>query len=102
MRISNQKKLEIVGAFQRSFKIDNKEEIESIKLEDLKQANEMLGERDINAPFRLAMQSRIKEVEDLTSKKEQRLYESKIRAWNLITGIIIGLIIAGIAKFLFG
>lgn len=102
MRISDQRKQEIVAEFQRTFKRDNKEEIDAIDLVDLKQADEMLGNRDINAGFRLAMQNRIKVLEDSETKKEQRQHESKIRAWNLATGTIIGLIIAGLAKLLFG
>ncbi len=102
MRISNQRKQEIVAAFQRSFKRDNKEEIEAIELEELKQADEIIGSRDLNAGFRLAMQNRIRNLENTIAKKEQRQYESKIRAWNLVTGILIGLVIAGLAKLLFG
>jgi hypothetical protein len=102
MRISDQRKQEIVAIFQRALKPDNKEEIESIGLVELKQADEMMGNRDIYAGFRLAMQNRIKEIESSESKIEQRQHESKIRAWNLVTGILIGLVIAGIAKWLFG
>ena len=97
MRITDQRKQEIVAAFQRSFKRDNKEEIEAINITELKQADEMLGNRDINAGFRLAMQNRIKELEI----NEQRQHESKIRAWNLVTGVLIGLVIWGLAEWLF-
>ena len=102
MRISDQRKQEIVAAFQRSLKRDNGEEIEAIGLVEVKQADEMLGNRDTDAGFRLAMRNRIKELENAESKQEQREHESKIRAWNLVTGILIGLVIAGIAKWLFG
>ena len=102
MRITDQRKQEIVAAFQRSFKRDNNEEIVAIDLVELKQADEMLGNRDLNAGFRIALQNRIKELESFENRKEQRRYESKIRAWNLATGILIGLVIAGLAKWLFG
>lgn len=92
----------MVAAFQRSFKRDNKDEIAAISLTELKQADEMLADRDLNAGFRLAMRNKIKELEDTESKEEQRRYESKVRIWNLITGIIIGLVIAGLAEWLFG
>ena len=46
--------------------------------------------------------NRLKELENIETKIEQRGYESKIRAWNIVTGIIIGLVIAGLAKLLFG
>lgn len=61
----------------------------------------MLGERDLNAGFRLALRDRIKTLEQNTSTKEQREHESKIRALNLVTGIVIGLIIAGLSSWLF-
>lgn len=102
MRISDQRKQEIVAAFQRSLKRDNKDEIESIDIIELRQTDEMLGNRDISAGFRLALQNRIKELEGIETKTEQRRHESKIRAWNLVTGILIGLVISGLAKWLFG
>ncbi|WP_077730027.1 hypothetical protein [Methylocaldum sp. 14B] len=102
MRISDQRKQEIIAAFQRSFKRDNRDEIASIKLAELRQADEMLGDRDLSAGFRLAMRNRIRELEEAEAKNEQRTYESRIRAWNLVTGILIGLVIAGLAKWLFG
>jgi len=102
MRISDQRKHEIVSAFQRSFKRDNKDEIGSIDLAELSQADEMLGNRDLNAGFRLAMRNRTKELKAAASKDEQRTYESRVRAWTLIPGILIGLVIAGLAEWIFG
>jgi hypothetical protein len=98
MRISNQRKQEIVRAFQVSFKKDNSAEIENIDLRELRDTDEMLGDRDLNAGFRLALKNRIQELDML----ERRRHESKIRALNICTGIIIGLVIAGFAKLLFG
>ena len=60
MRISDQRKQEIVAAFQRSLKRDNGEEIEAIGLVEVKQADEMLGNRDTDAGFRLAMRNATK------------------------------------------
>jgi len=88
MRVSDQRKQEIIAEFQRSFTRDNEDEIGSIDLAELKQADEMLGDRDLNAGFRLAMRNRIRELEEADSKNEQRAYESRIRAWNLVTGIL--------------
>ena len=102
MQITNQRKQEIVAAFQRSLKANNREEIEGIDLVELNQADIMLGNRDINAGFRLAMQNRIEKLESLETIKEQRKHESKIRAWKLVTGIIVALVIAGLAGWLFG
>lgn len=102
MRITDQRKQEIVRAFQVSFKRDNSEEINSIALKELKDTDEMIGNRDLNEGYRIALRNRISELEQNATITEQRSHESKIRAWNLITGIIIGLVIAGLAKWLFG
>lgn len=86
MRISDQRKNEIIRVFQVSFKRDNSEEIASIGLEELKQADEMLGDRDLNAGFRLALRNRIETLKDSSTKAEQRSYDSKVRAWNIVIG----------------
>lgn len=102
MRISDQRKNEIVAAFQASLKRDNSEVIEAIDLTELRQADEAVGNRDIDAGFRLAMQNRIKALEEKEKLTEQRVHESKIRGLNLITGILLGLVIAGLGGWLFG
>jgi hypothetical protein len=57
-----------------------------------------LGERDVSAGFRIAMQIRTANLQGV----EQRRHESKIRVFNLVTGIILGLVIAGLSVLLFG
>ncbi len=96
--ISEQRKSEIVAAFQQSFKRDNSEEIESIGLSELRDADAMLGDRDLDAGFRIAMRNRISDLELVG----QRKHESRIRTSNYVMGIITGLLIAGAAKWLFG
>ncbi len=96
--ISEDKKREILAAFQASFKRDNSAQIEVYSLSELRDADAMLGDRDLNAGYRIALRNRIAELE----QGESRKYESKVRAWNLVTGIIIGLVIAGLARLLFG
>ena len=56
---------EIVSAFQRSLKHDNSAEIEEITLEEIQDADTMLGPRDLNAPYRMAMQNRISALSDV-------------------------------------
>ena len=56
-----------------------------------------MGIQGINPNFREVIKNKIKELE----LKEARKYESRIRAWNLVTGLILGLVIAGIAAWLF-
>lgn len=102
MRISEHRKQEIVAAFQRSFKRDNSEEIEPFSLQDLRQVDEMLGDRDINSGFRLALRNRIKDLETAGQRSEQRSHESKVRAWTFVVGIVTGLVISGLAKLIFG
>ena len=82
---------EIVAMFQRFLSTGDDTEISQLTLRDIKSADEQLGQRDIGAGFRIA---------DLQSA-EQRKHESKIRAWNLVTGIVIGLVIAGLSALLF-
>ena len=96
--ISEQRKQEIIATFQVSFKRDNSADIERIPLSDLRDADAMLGDRDLNAGYRIAMRNRISDLD----KVEARSHESKVRAWNLVTGILIGLVIYGLAQALFG
>ena len=88
---------EVVAAFQRYLANNDISEIDEFTLEVLRNADEQLGQKDVGASFRIAIQNRIKELE----LKEAREYDSKIRAWNLITGVLIGVIVASIAGWLF-
>ena len=88
---------EVIAAFQRYLVNNNDDEIKEFSLEELRSADERLGQRDVGAGFRIAIQNRIKELE----LRESRRHESWIRVWNLITGILIGLVVAGLASWLF-
>jgi len=103
MRISDQRKQEIVRTFEQTFKymLEAEEQVETFSLSELRQTDEMLGNRDTESGFRIAIRNRINQLENEESISEQRSHESKIRIWNLITGILIGLVIAGLAKVLF-
>ena len=89
---------EIVAMFQRYQNSDDDSEINQLTLREIQSADEQLGQRDVGAGFRIAMQNRITDLQ----AAEQRGHESKIRAWNLVTGIIIGLVIAGLSVLMFG
>ena len=102
VNISNQRKDEICSAFQRSIKHGSSEETESISLEELQQADVKLRKRDIKASYRRAMKKRIEKLETEKSLKEQREHDSKIRVRKWAMSILIGLVIAGVAKLLFG
>jgi hypothetical protein len=103
MRISDQRKQEIVATFQQTFKhnAEAEEKVRTFSISELRQTDEMLGNRDIESGFRIAIRNRIIELDDDKNIVEQRKHESKIRIWNLITGIIIGLVVSGVAKVLF-
>ncbi len=100
-RISDQRKMEIMAAFQRSVKRDSREEIEAIGLDEVRQADEMLGNRDVDTGWRRAMQNRIKVLEAEEVRTEQREHESKIRAGTMVMRIVIGLVVVGLAGWLF-
>ena len=87
---------ETIAAFQRYFRSNDGSEIESLSLDELRSADEHLGERDTEAGYRIALRNRIADLE----RAEQRGHESNIRASNLIAriliGLFIGLLVAGL------
>ena len=88
---------EIISIFQRYLANNDPSEINKIKLEELVAAEERLGLRGINPDFRAVIKNKINDLK----LKEASKHESRIRAWNLVTGLILGLTIAGIAAWLF-
>ena len=94
--ISEQRKQEIVAAFQRSFKKDNSQEIAEFSLTELRTADEMLGARDLNEGFRIRLRNRIRELEGDGETKRA----SYLRALDYVMGIATGLLIAWLSKFL--
>ena len=95
-RISEQRKAEIVSIFQASFKRDNSADIDQLTLAELRDSDEMLADRDLNAGFRFALRNRIKHLEE----KEGHRRESYIRAWNVAVGVVAGILIAVVAAWL--
>lgn len=88
---------EIISIFQRYLANNDPSEINKVKLEELVAAEERLGLRGINPDFRAVIKNKINDLK----LKEASKHESRIRAWNLVTGLILGLTIAGIAAWLF-
>jgi len=88
---------EVVATFQRYLSNNDTSEINNYSLEELRSADEQLGQRDVGSGFRIAIQNKIKDLELI----EARVHESKIRAWNLLTGVLIGVVVVGIATWLF-
>ena len=95
-RISVQRKAEIVSIFQASFKRDNSADVERLTLAELRDTDEMLADRDLNAGFRLALRNRIKHLEE----KQGQRRESHIRAWDVAVGVLAGILITVVATWL--
>lgn len=94
----NEEAWNVITAFQRYMKSGDDSEIKSYSISVLRSTDEQLGNRDVNAGWRITIQNRINELQ----QKEQRQHESKIRAWQIFVGIVVALLIAGLAKYLYG
>jgi hypothetical protein len=101
MPISTEAK-KVVAAFQRYKKTGDKAQIEDYPIEELRQTNYQLGNRDVNAGWRLAILDRISELEKDDEKLCERQHKSKMRGLKLILVIIAGLVIIGLGRLLFG
>ena len=88
---------EIVKMFQRYLASNDSSEIDGLNARDLKVAEARLSIRGTNQQFTAVMKTQIAKLEQV----EHRKHESKIRAWNLVTGLILGLVIAGVSAWLF-
>lgn len=88
---------EIISMFQRYLGSGDSSEIDKLDLKDLIAAEERISLRGINLQFSQVIKNKIRDLE----LKESRQHESKIRALNLVTGLILGVVISGIAAWLF-
>ena len=82
---------EIVAMFTRRLSTGDDSEVEALTLEEIQSADEQLGERDLNAGFRIAMRNWIAAMQ---SKRQ--------RAWDVLKGIGIGVVVTVISFFMFG
>ncbi|WP_146209026.1 hypothetical protein [Halomonas sp. A11-A] len=89
---------EIVKMFQRYLASSDPSEIDTLDAQELAAAEARLSIRGTNPTFTAVMKVQIAKLE----QKENRRYESKIRAWNLFTGLLLGLVIAGVSAWAFG
>ena len=83
--------------FQRYLGSNDPSEVNKLNAEELSLVEARLSLRCMSPIFRQVIRDKIRDLE----LKEARRHESKIRAWNLITGLILGLTIAGLAAWLF-
>jgi hypothetical protein len=88
---------EIVAAFQRYLASNNTSEIDAFSLQELRSTDEQLGEKDISAAYRFAIRNKISDLK----LKQTNKNECKIRAFNLLIGILIGFVISGLIGWLF-
>lgn len=89
---------ELVRMFQRYLASSDPREIDNLDAQELAVAEARLSIRGTNPTFLAVMKIQIAKLE----QKENRRYESKIRAWNLVTGLLVGLFIAGVSELAFG
>jgi len=90
----NAKTREVVGNFQRYLKTGDRSIIDTYSLAELRSTDEQCGSSGINAGFRIALQNRIKELEEENLSQ----YQSKVRVIGYI--IAIGLLLVLIVPYL--
>jgi len=88
---------EVISMFQRYLSSNDPSEIDKLKAQELAVVEARLALKSVNPSFREVIKYKIKDLE----QKETRKHESKIRAWNLVTGLILGISIVGVAAWLF-
>lgn len=84
----NKETFELMSAFQRYIKTGNHAEIEAFSLAELRLADTRLGNRDVGADFRLAIQRRITDLE----ANSEKTYQSKVRTIGYIVAFAIGVL----------
>ena len=92
--ISEIKKREILAAFGAHLNRDSLEQIASYSLSDLRDAEAMLGDWNLNASYRIALRNRIAKLEDCSNQKQENDFPSWITAigYILAASAIFGLI----------
>ena len=84
--ISDNRRREIVAAFQASFKRDNRDVLKDFSLEEFVAADEMIGARDLNEGYRTRLRNRI----SFLSAKQERNANLRTRWTDRILGILVG------------
>jgi len=80
----------IIKAFERFIKDRKNPEIKHYTIEDLKAADVELGNTNVNAPHRLEMKNRIKELE---GRKEGKVQRKKAIINDILVPVVIAIII---------
>ena len=85
---ADQHALEVMSAFQRFVKSRKFAEIEHYSLEDLLHADESLGDRDVNASFRIALRNRIQDIQN----NDEKNYQSWVRVVGYVVAFVAGVL----------
>lgn len=80
--------LEVMSRFQRYIKSRDLAEIERYSLENLLHADESLGDRDVNADFRIALRNRIQDIQN----KDEKNYQSWVRVVGYVVAFVAGVL----------
>ena len=96
MRISEERKQEIVATFRQTFKDkpEAEEKVKTLTLEELRQTDEMVGPVDVEAGYRIAIRNEIRRREE----QMQRVFEGKVRAGYIVVGIVSA-VLSGVIVF---
>ena len=87
---------EIAAAFQSYVKTGDDSSIDSYSIQELRHADEAIGNRDINDSYRLSLRNRIKVLDDLHEKKQN----SHIRTVGYLMAFALGVLSTVVAYWL--
>lgn len=96
--ISKARKKEILDIADRYVASNDSTEFDAMPLDELKEANDLCGDIDIGARYRSALIGQIRKRE----KADNKHGSIKARLIDYAMGIITGLILVGLTKWLFG
>lgn len=88
--------MEVVAAFQRFVKTQVRADIEKYTLADLQQVDAALGDRDLNAGFRISMRLRIADMQT----SDERKYQSWVRIVGYAVAFAVGVLATLVAQWL--
>lgn len=97
-----QRTREIASAFQDSFKRDNSDQLNAFTLQELRDTDAMLGNRDLNDGYRIRLRQRIQDLE--RAEYETRDQRKWVRRQPVVflSGVVSGLLVAAVSFYLFG
>jgi hypothetical protein len=93
---ADQHALEVMSAFQRYVKSRDLAEIEHYSLENLLHADESLGDRDVNTPFRIALRNRIQNIKN----NDEKNYQSLVQIVGYVVTFVAGVLATLLADWL--